>query len=279
MTAPSLPRGRRGRAGRIAAAGTAPAAAGAVIAALVLPLAAAALVVAVAQPRGVAAQAPDYLFEPPQAALTLRGGVFLPRARSDLHDFLQEYHTVQRGDFAAGAFAVELGLRAHERVDLVFGAGHAAVKRATELRDFEEDDAAGSAIRQELRQSQTPLTVGVRGYLIPPGRAVGRLAWVPSAVAPYLGGGVGITRGAVQLEGEFVDYETWDIFYDRYRSSGLSPAVYAAAGVELRIGRQFGVVGEVRREWSEHELGPAFEGFEPLDLTGSRVTLGMQWRF
>jgi hypothetical protein len=278
MTAPSLPRGRRGRASRCAAAGTAGAAATAAIAAILLPLAAAALVAA-AQPRGVAAQAPDYLFGPPQAALTLRGGLFLPRARSDLHDFLQEYHTLQRGDFAAGAFAVELGLRAHERVDLVFGVGHAAVKRATELRDFEEDDAAGSAIRQELRQSQTPLTAGVRAYLVPPGRAVGRLAWVPSPVAPYLGGGVGITRGAVQLEGEFVDYETWDIFYDRYRSSGLAPAVYVAAGAELRIGRQFGVVGEVRREWSEHELGPAFDGFEPLDLTGSRVTLGMQWRF
>jgi hypothetical protein len=252
--------------------------AAALAAALVAALAAAAGL-GLAGARPAAAQTADYLFGPPTAALTLRGGMFLPRARSDLHEFLLEEHLLERGDFDASAFAAEFAFRAHERADLVFGAGHASLKRGTELRHFEEDDEGGAPIRQELRQSQTPLTMGVRAYLIPPGRAVGRLAWVASPVAPYVGGGVGFMRGAVALEGEFVDFETLEIFYDRYRSSGLSPLLYAAAGAEVRLGRQLAVVAEARREWSEHELGPAFEGFEPLDLTGSRLTLCMQWRF
>jgi hypothetical protein len=236
-----------------------------------------------AWPSGARAQeTPDYLFAPPIVSVSARIGVFMPRARSDLHAFLTEHHTLARRDFDASAFAGEVGFRVADRADLVLGLAYAGVRRGTEFRDFEDSD--GLPIRQELRQSQLPLTVGARLYAIPPGRRVGRLAWVPSAVALHAGAGVGMARNSLRLVGEFVesepvDVDTWQIFYDDYRSDGWSPLAYAGAGFEVRINRHASAVADVRREWSSQRLGDDFVGFEPMDLTGSRATLGVQWRF
>lgn len=220
----------------------------------------------------------DFLFDRPAVSLSLFGGLSLPGEGSDLFDFVREQVTLEEGDFAAPAVLAEVALRATERLDLVVGVEHASRTRASEMRDWVTMDDL--PIPQTNQFTRTGLHVGAKAYLLPRGRAISRFSWVPNRWSPYLGGGVGVTRYEFVQEGDFVDYQTLDIFESRIASSGHGMTTHALAGVQLSITPRFLLRGEYRYTWGAGQASRSdfSADFGDMDLSGSGVLIGAAMR-
>jgi hypothetical protein len=108
---------------------------------------------------------------------------------------------------------------------------------------------------------------------------VGSLAWIPAKIAPYVGAEAGWIFHDFHQEGEFVDYETLDIFEDHFHNEGTAPTVQALAGLDVSLNNRVMLTTEARYGWGSDELGLDFVGFESLDLSGFQVTAGFTVRF
>jgi hypothetical protein len=79
---------------------------------------------------------------------------------------------------------------------------------------------------------------GLKFALTERGREVGRLAWVPRKVVPYIGAGGGAMWFQVRQNGDFVDYVDLSVFTDVFESSGWAPTAHAFGGVDVRVLRR-----------------------------------------
>lgn len=244
----------------------------------VAPTALLAAVIACLLPPGLAAQSGDgYLLQRPQFRLGVHAGYAVPRAESDIFDFVSGELTLDESDFRSYAVGGAFGYRATERLDLSFEVGYAAAETRSEFRNWVDGD--DRPIEQTTRFTRRPITLTARGYLRERGRTVGRFAWVPSGWSPYLGGGGGVVSYRFVQEGDFVDFETRDIFAERFRSSGTTPTFHAVAGTDVSLGSRFVLTGEGRYSWASAEMGRDFEDFDPIDLSGFQFTVGLWTRW
>lgn len=223
-----------------------------------------------------------FLFGSPRAVFTLKGGLSMPRASSgngvqSLWDLTREELTVENRDLAGASIIAELAVRANERFDVTFAFGYSATRPHSEFRDWVgEDDLP---IEQVTRFSTKPLTIGVKAYLRERGRSVGSLAWIPSTWNPYVGVAGGMVSYHFEQYGEFVDYETYDIFEDNYLSKGRAPTIHLIGGMDFSMNRHLLLVGEARYGFASAPLDSDFVGFPDLDLAGFQVTGGISLRF
>ena len=218
-----------------------------------------------------------FLFEAPDVVLGARAGLGIASAGSDIFDFTREELTVDRGDFNGLSATGEVGVRLLPRLDLVAAVGYHGSVTHSESRRYEGTDDL--PIRQSTEFRRVPLTAGLRLYPLAPGRQVGSYAWIPRTVVPYLGASAGGMWYRFRQEGEFVDEETLDIFDDQFDSSGWTPAAEAFGGIEYSVTPRFAVTGEGRYTWASADLSNSFEGFDPIDLAGFAVTVGVSLRY
>jgi hypothetical protein len=228
-----------------------------------------------------AGQQADFLFRRPLLTAVVRGGWAVPRAQSDIFDFTTDKLTAHRSDFAGGAIDFEVGVRANDFVDISLGIGHSQSTVHSEFRDFVEDDGStsGLPIQQRTEFQRTPFDIGAKVYLKERGRSVSRYAWVPYAWAPYVGAGVGGMYYRFEQSGDFVDFQTNDIFTKDFHSEGTAPAAHVAAGLDLSLGPHLIATGEGRYQWARAEMSQDFVGFDRIDLSGFQVTVGLGVRF
>lgn len=220
--------------------------------------------------------AQDFLFQRPSVTLGVRIGYAIPRADSEIFDFTRDELTIEKGDFNAVAVAADLGIRLTDRIDLAFGVGYENSEIDSESRDFIGDDDL--PIFQSTAFRRVPFTVGLKAYLTERGRRISDLAWIPGKFAPFVGGGAGFVWYEFQQEGEFVDFETLDIFYDYFTSSNGSPLAYATAGFDYSLGLRWILTAEARYSWASADMGDDFIGFERIDLNGLRAAFGFSVR-
>lgn len=218
-----------------------------------------------------------YLFSAPRATLSIRGGLARPTASSDVFSFVTERLTVNRGDFAGLSFASDLGIRVTPRVDLVVGAGISTRERRSEYRDLVDMDDL--PIEQRTTFRRIPMTAGVKVHLRPAGRSVGKLAWVPSRLAPYVAAGGGLMYYVFKQDGDFVDYQTFDVFRTSLRSTDVAAMGYAAVGGTYSLSPRVGVNVEARYDRARSPLDADFRDFDPIDLSGAGLTAGFLFRF
>ena len=102
---------------------------------------------------------------------------------------------------------------------------------------------------------------------------------MPNAITPYVGAGAGAlwyefhqTRRLRRLPGS-VGVQR-DVPVER-----LGPERTRVRGVDVKIARRLFLTGEGRYLWSQAELGPDFSSFEPIDLTGFKLTAGINYLF
>lgn len=217
-----------------------------------------------------------FRFSAPRASLGLRAGFTFNRAGSDIYDFITENLTVERGDFNAPTFAIDFGWHLSDRVDLVLGLEYGRASKRSEYRDYVDQDDI--PIVQDTRLTQVPLTLSVRYYLTSRGRSVGQYAWVPSTAAVYVGGGGGATWYHLEQSGEFVDFRDLAIFEDIFVSDGWAIAGHVLAGVDIKLASSIGLVLEGRYQFASHDLTGSFLGFEPIDLNGLRLMVGISFK-
>ena len=218
-----------------------------------------------------------YLFSPPHATFSLRGGYARASASSDVFAFVTERLTVERGDFSGLSVAGDLAFRLHSRVDLLLGTGISTRVKRSEDRDFIGTDDL--PVEQRTTFRRIPITAGLKLHLRPEGRTLSKLAWVPSKVSPYVAAGGGMMYYLFKQDGEFVDYKTLDIFSTSLKSTDVSAMLFGALGTTYSLTPRVGLNAEVRYERAKGSLSSDFRDFSPIDLSGVGLTAGFLFRF
>jgi opacity protein-like surface antigen len=246
-----------------------------------LALMAAALSIGTAGPSFAQSAGQGYLFHSPVVSLTVRGGYARANAGSDVFDDVTSELTLDRGDFSSVTGGGDIALHLKQRVDLVFSASFSRSHRKSEFRALVDNN--NLPIEQTTTFDRAPLTANVRINLAPRGRSVGRLAWIPNRVVPYVGAGLGAMHYRFRQEGDFVNYETNGVFsavLDTEQPSvpGWALVGQAMAGVDYNLSTRLGLSLDARYLYARGELGPSFTGYERIDLSGMNATIGLSFR-
>ena len=188
----------------------------------VLLAAVAAVLSVLAVPMTASAQAggPGFLFRRPTLSFGIKGGYALPQAGSEIFDFARDELTLETGDFASSAWGAEIAVRATERLDIAVGVGVTHTSKRSEFRDWVDLDDL--PIEQTTTFTRVPTTLSVKWYMWDRGTSVSRFVWVPERWSPYLGVGGGAVWYRFEQEGDFVDFETLDVFSAILESDGTT---------------------------------------------------------
>ena len=219
----------------------------------------------------------DFLFKEPLFSLAFNLGYGVPRAGSEVYDDVTDQLTVEKGDFNTVAFGGSIGFRVLSRLEVALEVSYAQSNTPSEFRDWVDMDDL--PIQQNTKLSSVPVTASVKWYLFDRGRRVSRFAWVPGSWSPFIGAGGGRVHFSFKQAGDFVDYETYDIFPDTFRSEGNGGIFHVLAGAEYSLNPSFFITGEGRYSWAEAQMDQDYYRFDPIDLSGFRTTVGLAVRF
>ena len=131
-------------------------------------------------------------------------------------------------------------------------------------------DVDGTEIEQDFKLRVTPVTATVRFY--PFGQR--------SAIQPFAGAGVGLFNWRYSEVGEFVDFNTFDVFRDRFAAEGNDVGAVYLGGVRVLAGTRYAVGVEVRYQDVQGVVG-IDQGFldERIDLGGLTTSVSFNVRF
>jgi hypothetical protein len=221
----------------------------------------------------------DFLLGAPHGSITLRTGYGSATAQGAPFDLVTEQLTIGRGDFAGPSFGADLAVQLTSRFAVLVSGSVLQRTANSEFREFVRDD--DSPIAQATSFRRVPVSIGARMHLLAPGRTVGRLAWIPNRIAPWVAGAVGMTHYRFAQEGDFVDNRTFDIFPRTFSSSGWSRSAQAMAGVDVSLTPRFALTVDGRYLASSGELVRDFVSFSPsrIDLSGFTGNAGVTLRF
>ena len=218
---------------------------------------------------------PDFFFGQPDGSLALRGSWIFARAGSDLFDFVERELTIDEGNFDRAAFADDDGIAITPRADAVIGVEVNRASVASEYRNFVDNNRR--PIEQTTSLTELNLTGNIRFALRSRGREIGRFAWVPRGVVPYVGAGAGALWYRFEQSGDFVDAldPRRSIFTDTFRAQGWTPSAQVFGGVDVKLHGRWFLTLDGRYLWAAGALGNDFEGFDPIDLAGFRAGAGI----
>lgn len=216
---------------------------------------------------------PDFLFGAPDGAVTIRGSWLFASAGSDWYEFVSDHLTLERDDFNAPGIGVDISVALTPRLDVQFGLDYSNARMASEYRDFVDNNRL--PITQTTRLRELNLSGNVRFGLTERGREIGRFAWIPRRVVPYMGAGGGVLWFDVNQTGDFVDFLDLSIFTDVFRSAGWTPSAQVFGGVDVRLFKQFYLMFDGRYLWAAGDLGRDWIDFDPIDLAGFRLSGGI----
>lgn len=232
---------------------------------------------------------PDFLLGRPHASVGVRGNWFMASAGSDIYDFVTEHLTIDKSDFNTASFSTDVSIYAMPQLDIVGGFEFANSEIPSQYRGYSETVGGSSVtipIQQTTELKQIHITASARFGLLPRGRQVSRLAWIPRTFVPYVGAGGGVTRYEFRQAGDFVDFATenpaagtFSIFTDTFRSEGWSPQVHAFGGADILVFKRLYFTVEGRYTWVNAELDQDFIDFQPMDLGGFRFGAGINFVF
>ena len=219
-----------------------------------------------------------FLFGPPTGSFTLRAGYAGASAGSDLFSQVTKDLSLNRGDFSSIGFGADLAFALRPRLDLVVSADFSGMNKKSDFREWQ--DNAGKPIEQVTTFSRQSYMASLKYYLLPYGRTLGKLAWVPARYAPWLSAGVGRTQYNFKQDGDFVDFaKNNKVFHDNFASSQWGNAAQVAAGLDWNLNQRFALTTQAKYLFGKADLGLDFAGFAPIDLSGIGMTGGLTIRF
>jgi hypothetical protein len=201
------------------------------------------------------------------SSIAFRLGRFAPNPEGELWRDNADTFELELADLNSISGGVEFALELNEFLDFTVGVDGYSRTVFTRYRDFVRDD--GSEIEQELRLSVAPVTAGMR--FLPAGKF--------RALIPYVAGGVGLYPYEYREEGEFIDFQTFDIFGGTFIDRGLGTGLYAAFGLEVPVARRLTVFGEFRRHWVWAQHKEDFSDFGDFRLNLRQIQFGVNLRF
>jgi len=219
-----------------------------------------------------------YLFGAPSGSFSLRAGYAGASAGSDLFSQMTRDLSLNKKDFSSLGYGFDLSLALRPRLDLVVSADLSGMEKKSDFRDWQ--DNSGKPIEQTTSFSRQSYLASLKYYLLPYGRTLGKLAWVPARYAPWVSAGFGRTEYHFKQTGDFVDFKKNNlVFHDTFNSSKWGSAAQVAAGVDWNLSQRFALTTQARYLWGKADLGLDFSGFDPIDLSGIGMTGGLTIRF
>ena len=224
-------------------------------------------------------QSPDFLFGQPSHSLGIRFQWVRPQAESDIFSFVTEELTLSKSDFDLVGLSADMSFPLTSRLDTLAGFEFARTSSFSEHRNLVEI-VGGETI--PIRQENTLTILNLLGSLefaiTPRGREIGQYSWITSRVTPYVGIGGGLMWYRFAQEGDFVDNldNSLPIFTALLSSDGWTLSYQSFAGIDVSVARKLQLTGEIRYLWASAPLSKDYVGFEPIDLSGFRVSAGFQ---
>ena len=231
---------------------------------------------AVTRPSLAQSAGDGFMFRTPLFTWGVHGGFDRASAGSDVFAFVTKQLTLSRGDFSSATFGSSLALPVSRSNDIVFDVGYASVSRRSEFRDW--IDQNNLPIEQTTSLLRVPITLSVKHYLTARGRSISRFAWIPAARALYVGAGAGMMRYKFHQTGDFVDFQTLNVFPDEFQSSAWTPVLQGLAGIDVSLTQSLVLTGEARYTWATGPLSRDYVGFNRIDLSGIALTTGLSIR-
>jgi hypothetical protein len=229
-------------------------------------------------PAPARAQTPDFLFGKPKGTVAFRSGWFFARAGGDFLSFVQDQLTVDKKDFNGPAIAFDLDVPVKGRLSAIAGFEYSGTSTDSEYRHFVDNNRLPITQTTDLRELN--LSYGVKLALTPPGRAISPHAWIPASLTPYVGASAGALWYKFHQSGDWVDFNNLGVFPDTFDSRGWAPSATVFGGVDVRAWRRLYLNGEARYLLSHAKLSRQFDDkFDPIDLTGMKITAGIRYLF
>jgi hypothetical protein len=220
---------------------------------------------------------PDFLFGQPRVSVAVRGGWVFSRAGSDWYDFVTNQLTLDKHNFNTPSIAADVNITLNNRLDAVVGIDYGGTTSGSEYRHFVDNN--GQPINQETTLGQLNITGGVKFALLDRGRRISSFAWIPRGVVPYVGAGGGMVWYHLEQKGDFVDYVDYSVFTDLFESRGWAPTAHVMGGVDVRVARKLYVTVDARYRWAAADLSSQWVSFDPIDLSGLRLSAGVNVAF
>jgi hypothetical protein len=195
-----------------------------------------------------------------QQSVNFSIGVFVPhgeasRTSDDVLVNNLDFLLFNLDDFKTASFGGEWEFPLIEHLHASLGVGLTTKSVPSIYTDFYEDD--GSEIEQDLSLRIVPFTAAIR-YL--PLRR-------DAPVQPYIGAGVGIFAWRYSESGEFINFNTGEVFRDTFSGSGATAGPVILGGVDFSLG-SWSIGGEIRYQSAQGELP------EDQSFAGSKIDLG-----
>jgi hypothetical protein len=233
---------------------------------------------ALATPLAAQSEGDGFLFRSPTGSIGLRLGYARPNAGSDVYSFFMDELTLGKGDFGAVDLAADLAFRVAPRNEVVFSVGYAGSSARSEFRHWVDQNDL--PIEQRTTLQRVPITASIKWYLEPPGRSIGRFAWLPRHLVPYVGVGGGAMWYRLHQWGDFVANDSvHTVFSDAFASHDWALTGHAFAGLDVSLSPRFVLTGEARYTYAKAPLGGDFQNFDRIDLSGFSLTAGVAVRF
>ena len=217
-----------------------------------------------------------FLFKQPGFRVGVHAGYTLARAGGPVLDFARNELTLNKRDFDASTWGLDLAVRGSERLDIAFDVRFSRSEAGSEMREWVDLD--NLPIQQTTTFARVPITVSTKFYLRDRGRAISQFVWIPEKWAPFVGVGGGLLWYRLGQKGDFVDIATLDVVNFTLESSGGTPTGHVFAGVDISLSPRFLWTLEGRYALGGTTTGSAFN-FDNLDLSGFQATIGLAVRF
>jgi opacity protein-like surface antigen len=212
----------------------------------------------------------------PSGGVTVRAGWFIDNASSGFFDQARQDLTLDKSDFSGPTLGADVAVRLTPQLDLTFDGAWIGSSTKSHYRDYVDNN------NQEIEQTTTlrrvPLTANLKAYLVPRGRSVGSLAYIPAKVVPWVGVGGGLEWYKLEQSGDFINMGTGVVYNDRLTSSTWAPAVQGMGGVDVTLTPRIALSGDARYLWSRASMNDSFDGFDKIDLSGVSIALGVTFR-
>jgi hypothetical protein len=218
-----------------------------------------------------------FLFHRPYVRVGVRGGYAFARAGSDLFDFTTEQLTLNKKDFSGLSAGANIGFSVTERLDLTLDVGYSRAAKGSEFRELEDNNQL--PIEQNTTFERIPITANLKYYLTAPGESIGTSAWIPAKLTPWIGAGGGVMWYRFVQDGDFVDFNTNDVFTSTYQSDDYAAVFQGMAGVDYSLTTQIALTTEARMLYGKGRLNDDFGGFDKIDLSGVSASVGLTFRF
>lgn len=205
-------------------------------------------------------------------AFSTYGGFRVLNVTSDLFAANEFDFGITDDDLRTSGFGFEFDFAVLPRLDVSIGFENGDSETYGSYLDLVYED--GGEIEHLAQLAMTELSLGVRL----------RLLGGSARVRPYLIGGISGAYYRYTEVGDFVDFDTADIYYDEFEEKSFLPGLFAGAGADVAVvrlpdGGRVEFFAEFRFARSQGEHTEGFDGFGDLRLDRSGGLFGLRVRW